>query len=322
MSALWMLILNKVLPLPYPTASFKDKTIIVTGANVGLGLEAGRHYVRLGAAKVIIAVRSLEKGEAAKRSIEESEKKKGVVEVWHLDLSNYESVKQFAKKVDTLPRLDILLENAGIAVPEFRWAEDNESTLTVNVVSTFLLALMVLPKLRESSTRYNTTPYLTIVSSEVHGWAKFAEQTSPNIFEKLNDKATANMGERYPLSKLLEVFYCRELATHMQHDGKQSNVIHNFVTPGLCHSELAREAGWGLAIMKFFLARTTEAGSRNYIAATTAGMESHGKYVDSCRLNEVDSNVTSEQGVKTQARIWDELNAKLERIQPGVTKNI
>ncbi len=185
------------LTLPYPQTPVTGLTVVVTGANVGLGFEAARHYVRLGAAKVIIAVRTIEKGEAAKKAIEESEKRQGIIEVWHLDLQSYESVKQFAKKVQDLPRLDIMLENAGIATRKFRRAEENESTLTVNVVSTFLLALLVLPKLRHTSTTFNTTPYLTIVSSEVHFFTSLPEKSSPNIFEKLNDEATADMEPRY-----------------------------------------------------------------------------------------------------------------------------
>lgn len=64
-----------------------------TGANVGLGKEATRHYVRLGASKVIIACRSVEKGESAKKDIETSTGRKGVLEVWQLDLQNYDSVR-------------------------------------------------------------------------------------------------------------------------------------------------------------------------------------------------------------------------------------
>ncbi|KAK5275948.1 hypothetical protein LTR16_011942, partial [Cryomyces antarcticus] len=82
------------------------KTIIVTGANVGLGFEAAKHFVRLGAEKVVLGVRSLEKGEAAKKRIEGREKRSGVVEVWIVDLLSYESVKEFAKRADGLRRLD------------------------------------------------------------------------------------------------------------------------------------------------------------------------------------------------------------------------
>ncbi|KAL8906732.1 MAG: hypothetical protein Q9207_001858 [Kuettlingeria erythrocarpa] len=274
------------LTLPYPQTPATGLTVVVTGANVGLGFEAARHYVRLGAAKVIIAVRTIEKGEAAKKAIEESGKRQGIIEVWHLDLQSYDSVKQFAKRIQDLPRLDIMLENAGIATRKYRRAEESESTLTVNVVSTFLLALLVLPKLRQTSTRFNTTPYLTIVSSEVHFLTSLPEKSSPNIFEKLNDEATADMDPRYPVSKLLEVFYCRELAPRMRQNASKANVVLNFVTPGLCHSELTREGSWSTYILKLLLARTTEVGSRNFLWATQAGPESHGGYIANCRVEE------------------------------------
>ncbi|KAL9599165.1 MAG: hypothetical protein Q9219_004032 [cf. Caloplaca sp. 3 TL-2023] len=307
--------------LPYPQTPVTGQTIVVTGANVGLGFEAARHYVRLGAAKVVLAVRTLEKGEAAKKAIEESEGRQGVVEVWHLDLQSYESVKEFAKRINGLPRLDIMLENAAIATETYRMAEEDEATITVNVVSTFLLALLVLPKLQETSTRYNVTPCLTVVSSDVHTWTTLPEKKNPDIFKTLSDEKTVDMKNRYPVSKLLEVLYCRELATRMT-QGTKPAVTLNFVNPGLCHSELAREAGLGLAILKFFFARTTEVGSRNYLWATQAGPESHGKYIDSCSLYDVAPFVTSKEGIQTQGRIWDELSGKLERIQPGILANV
>jgi len=93
--------------LPYPTADFSGQTIIITGSNTGLGLEAARHIVRLGAAKVILAVRTISKGEAAAKDIIESTKvKENVIEVWQVDLSSYESVKAFGARVQTLERLD------------------------------------------------------------------------------------------------------------------------------------------------------------------------------------------------------------------------
>ena len=182
--------------LPYPTSDFSGKTIIVTGSNVGLGLEAARHFTRLNADKVILGVRNLEKGEAAKKSIEETTNRLGIVEVWQLDLASYESTKQFVKRAEGLRRLDAVVENAGIATRRYQVAEDNESTITTNVISTYLLALMILPKLRETATKFNTTPHLTIVSSEVHSFTSFPEKNSPNIFKTLSDKETANMADR------------------------------------------------------------------------------------------------------------------------------
>lgn len=98
----------------HPTTDCTGKTIIITGGNVGLGKEAARHYVRLNAEKVIITSRSAEKGETAKRDIEASAKRTEVVEVWPLNLLDYDSVKAFAKRAMGLKRLDIVVENAGM----------------------------------------------------------------------------------------------------------------------------------------------------------------------------------------------------------------
>ena len=183
--------------LPYPTKDFSGQTIVVTGSNTGLGLEAARHFTRLNAEKVILAVRNLDKGEVAKNSIEESTQRHGVVEVWQLDLSSYESVKQFANRTSGLKRLDIFFENAAVATQNFRMAEDNELTITTNVVSTFLLGLLVLPKLRESATRFNITPYLNVTNSSVHALPTFPQRRDANILESLNHQETALMAERW-----------------------------------------------------------------------------------------------------------------------------
>lgn len=90
---------------------------------------------------------------------------------------------------------------------------------------------------------------------------------------------------RYNVSKLLEVFYTRELATRTKQNGKPEVII-NFLNPGLCHSSLSREAPFILEVMKFFLARSTEHGSRTLVHAAGAGSESHGQYLSSCRVFE------------------------------------
>jgi retinol dehydrogenase-12 len=197
MAALLRLASEKYWYMPkYPDQNFKDQTIIVTGANVGLGFEGAKHFVRLGAAKVILAVRSVSKGEEARKAIEASTGRAGVAAVWELDLGSYQSVKKFAERVNGLDRLDAVVENAGIAVLEFSTFEDNESTITVNVVSTFLLALLLFPKLRESSKATGVPSRLSIVSSAVHGWTNFEEHKADNIFDTINNKETAKMRER------------------------------------------------------------------------------------------------------------------------------
>jgi retinol dehydrogenase-12 len=151
-----------------PNTDCTGRTIIVTGGNTGLGKEAARHIVKLNAERVIITSRTTSKGEAAAKDIEQTTGRKGVVEVWDLDLQNYDNVKAFAERVKTLKRLDAIIENAGMSTMKFTEVAGNESTITTNVVSTFLLALLVLPKLQETARVYNIVPNLTIVSSDVH----------------------------------------------------------------------------------------------------------------------------------------------------------
>lgn len=289
--------------LPYPKADRSGQTLIVTGSNVGLGLEAARHFVRLNADKVILGVRSLERGEAAKLYIEETTKRQGVVEVWQLDLGSYESTKQFVKRAEGLKRLDAVIENAGISTAIYSISEDNEKTLTTNVISTFLLGIMILPKLRETAVKFNITPHLSIVSSEVHYFTNFAEKDDPDIFKTLNSKETANMSDRfvapenvklgpanvsrYNVSKLLEVFYTRELATRTKKNDKPEVII-NYLNPGLCHSSLVRgdDLLFIFSVLKFIIARSTEHGSRSLVHAAGAGSESHGQYLSNCLVDQ------------------------------------
>ena len=334
--------------LPEPTQSFHGQTIIVTGSNIGLGLEAARHFARLDATKVILAVRSIAKGEEAARSIHESTGRKGVCEVWQLDMGNFDSVKEFAQRAAKLERLDAVLENAGINTMEYVAMEGFESTIAVNVVGTFLLALNLLPILRKSGKKHGTVPRLTITSSDVHLWvsynhlylarsgtnrfrnqAAFAERHENSIFEALNnqDKYPKYKGDRYNTSKLLEVFTVRALAEKIATGphAKEPLIVNN-VNPGLCHSSLARNMTGPLGLIfsavKLILARKTEVGGATLVFAASAGEESNGQYMSECVVTPPSDFVRSGEGKKTQERVYTELLGVLEKIQPGISKNI
>jgi retinol dehydrogenase-12 len=181
----------------YPTHDFSGQTVIVTGSNVGLGLEAARHFARLNCAKLILAVRTISKGEKAKESILSSTKcTSDCIEVWPLDLSSSASVKAFAKRAEDLERLDIMVENAGLSAAGWEFMEGNEATLQVNVINTFLLALLMLPMLRKTAEKFGTTPHLEVVTSEAHFFPAFKERREDDIYAKLNDEKTFNLRER------------------------------------------------------------------------------------------------------------------------------
>lgn len=302
-----------------PTTSFAGQTIIITGSNVGLGKEAARHFAQLNAAKIILAVRNLKAGEDAKADILKTTKRESsVIEVWKLDLSSYDTVKAFAKRAESLERVDVLLENAAVAATKHSTAEGHELTITINVISTFLLALLMVPKLKETAQKFNVKPRISIVSSEVHAWTKFEERKSESIFDTLDETAEKNMGERYPTSKLLVVLSIRALAPKLQGTG----IILNNLNPGLCHSELGRDSGWVLWMLKLVLARSTEMGSRTLVAGAAAGEESHGTYMTDGHVAQdaLSDFVRSPEGDKAKEQVWSELKMILERIEPGVTK--
>lgn len=323
MATIWQFLYSQffVTP-PKPTGDYTGKTILVTGANVGLGKEAARHFANLGAAKVIIAARSIEKGEEAKRDIESTTKcGTDVIKIWQLDLSSYQSVLDFGARIDKeLPRLDSAVLNAGIAKGNFEIYEKDEATITVNVVSTFLLSLLLLPKLKQTAAEFNTRPTLTVVASEMHYWAKFEERHGDSIFDNMRVDNPKYYADRYPLSKLLNVLGVRAMAERRPVD--KIPVTINTVNPGLCHSELSRDAGFGMVIMKALLARSTEVGSRTLVNAGSAGPETHGEYMSDCQVTRTSDWSLSEEGHKTQERFWNELTAKLEAIKPGVTSNL
>ena len=186
--------------LPYPTYSFKGQTVVITGSNTGLGLEAARHIVRLGAAKVILAVRTISKGEKAVESIIESTRAaNNVLEVWPLDLTDYESINAFGARLQTLDRLDAFIQNAGIMELNFKLEQKSglESNIAVNSVGAVLAGLLALPKLRDTARQTGTRTRLSFVGSDTHLIAKCKEaKRGESLFDVFCDEKLTDMSDR------------------------------------------------------------------------------------------------------------------------------
>lgn len=107
-------------PLPVITGDLTGKTIVVTGANDGIGLEAAKHFAKMSPKKLILACRDLKKASAAVAEIGSA-----VAEAWQLDLSDFKSVAAFADRVESdLEHLDIVVANASIAAFEMSQTAD------------------------------------------------------------------------------------------------------------------------------------------------------------------------------------------------------
>lgn len=181
------------------------------------------------------------KGEKAKRAVLASapggELTSPTVEVWPVDMADYSSVLAFGHRAcSTLTRLDAVVLNAGVELTEFELAEGIESTLTINVVSPFLLAQLVLPKLGETGSAREVDTHLTFVGSMIHIFAKTKQlcgAKSGDILRTLSDPAQADMANRYFLSKLLLLLGVRDLAAKIDTsaEGKKARVVINCVNP-------------------------------------------------------------------------------------------
>jgi hypothetical protein len=192
-----------------------DKVCIVTGSNIGIGLETAKHLVRCSAARVILAVRNTKGGEQAKKEIEAETQRTGVIDVWHLDLASFASVKTFAQKASKkLDRIDFLVENAAVYLDQWTLSEGIETTVTVNVTSTMLLAAMLMPKLVETGRKHGSQPRLVFVGSMLGFTAKSELDkcsSGSSIYEGMNDPKRANMDQRYEAPLILRLRYDRHL---------------------------------------------------------------------------------------------------------------
>jgi len=263
--------------------SFKGRTVIVTGANVGLGYWAALKFVQFGATKVILACRTISKGEDAKRRIDAQTKRPETTEVWQLDMSNYESIKAFANRANThLESLDIACLNAGMMSMSFKRTDAGyEETMQVNVLSTTYLALLLIPKMRASKTA-SFTPVLEIVgSSNADIVSKLVSDTEP--FAAYNKPENFSSAGQYSTSKLFVNYVEQALVPLVANkETGKPDVFVTVVCPGACKSELARNAtAWYFVIFKAIFSliqRSSEEGSRTYISGVDQGEKLHGGF--------------------------------------------
>jgi NAD(P)-dependent dehydrogenase (short-subunit alcohol dehydrogenase family) len=257
--------------LEEPTASYDGRNVIVTGANVGLGYETALKFVKLGAAKTILAVRSIEKGNAAKKAIEDQTGRKDVVEVWQLDMLDYNSIRAFAKKAETLDHLDVVVMNAGVMriryeESKYGWEED----LQVNALSTTLLAVLLVSKLKESQGA-GFEPSMIFVSSGMHKTVK-PRIADGNLLEEYNTAKGFDGFEQYAISKLLVMVVVKKIAQMLENQ----HVKTTGVCPGAAVSDLARDyktfpVGQILSVVHFLFFRSAEEGARTFVNAVTKG---------------------------------------------------
>ncbi|KAJ7854123.1 hypothetical protein B0H13DRAFT_2358602 [Mycena leptocephala] len=305
--------------LPVTRADLVGRTFLVTGSNTGIGLALAIHLARLNPGHLILAVRDLRKGETAKQEIVAQTGFTGLLEVWELDMAEFGSVKRFAERANsTLKRLDGAVLNAGVHANKWDVTTDGwEKTASGILLLPLLHSTARLPPPHPDASQ--TPPHLTFTGSGALFLASFPEKTAPNILQVLNDEGKTNAKDRYPTSKLLDLFLAREIAGLPKAQG----VVVNVVDPGLCISELGRDMDLKPAVL-FILMRlgwTTAKGALNLLYAVLTPTPP-GAYISAGEIRQPSSWSRSRDGLRVQKQVWNEMMDVWRRIAPEVAEII
>ena len=232
------------------------KIAIVTGANTGIGFETARALAKKGA-RVILACRSREKGEAAVARIA-AEQPQSRAEFAALDLADLDSVRAFAESfVGQNDRLDLLINNAGVMMcPESKTAQGYELQFGVNHLSHFALTALLLPLLCTTPNARAVT-----VSSMAHRSGKMA-------FDDLNftSRGYSPMGA-YCQSKLANLLFTFELQRKLNVAGGDTIAV--AAHPGWTSTDLQRHTWWARMLNPLF-SMSPEKGALPTLRAATA----------------------------------------------------
>ncbi len=199
--------------------SVNTKTILITGANSGIGKATALQLARLGA-KVIMACRSTERGEQALQEIIKATGNEKT-ELGLLDLNSQASIRQFSEDFfKTHDRLDVLIHNAAnfdLALKKPELNQDGiETIFATNHVGPVLLTHLLLPLLQKSS----PSRILTVASKGLEAYPFLDVQ-----FDNLNGERKFSPQLAYYQSKLAQVMYTYDLAEELNGSGISVNCI-------------------------------------------------------------------------------------------------
>ncbi|XP_072015689.1 retinol dehydrogenase 11-like [Amphiura filiformis] len=220
-------------------ARLDGKTVIITGANTGIGKETARDLAARGA-RVILACRDVGKAQKAADYVKESTGNENII-IRKLDLASLASVRQFAKEIlEEESRLDILINNAGIMMcPQWETEDGFEMQMGTNHFGHFLLTMLLLDLIKKSA-----PSRIINLSSLGHNFAKDGID-----FEDIHYKKSYEPTIAYARSKLANIYFTKELAKRLKGTGVTSYAVH----PGAVETELGRNVSSAYPIFSFLM---------------------------------------------------------------------
>ncbi|KAI1287997.1 Retinol dehydrogenase 12 [Halotydeus destructor] len=284
-----------------------DKTVLITGANAGIGKETACDLARRGA-RVVMACRSLKRGNSAALDIIEATGNRNI-EVMQCDLSSLNSVEEFCKNYLQLEsRLDVLILNAGcIPAPGRHLTKDgNEVLFATNHLGHFLMVNLLLQRLKDCA-----PARIVVVSSILHHFGNIN-------FNNLNlEKYLLEPFYTYSNSKLANVLMMKELSKKLKNTGVTINAVH----PGLVITDINKDRPWWVRIwleppLVYLYGKNSKEGAQTSIhMAVSEQVEGlSGKYFADCKESWMSYKVHNDD---VAHRLW---NASLHLT--GLHKNM
>lgn len=244
-------LINKVRKLNYDEdlpQSMAGTVAVVTGGSRGIGWETAKTLIARGCH--VIVASSVANGPPMKQLREklirdlkkDSDPIKGKLDVWHLDLTSMDSVKQFAKRFsESGLHLNVLINNAGLMYAPHKLTVDRyESHWAINYLSHCLLVALLLPHLERTGAKSATKSRIINVASSTH----FARNLS---FDDLNGDKLYSPYHAYAQSKLAQIMFSYKLHQVMAASDKYNNVRVLALHPGVAKTELYEHVWWVVA---------------------------------------------------------------------------
>lgn len=276
----------------------RGKTVIITGANSGIGKALAGELLKL-QARVIMACRDRGRAEEAARDLRRGsgseEEEQGELVIKLLDLASLRSVRRFCEEItQEEPKIDVLINNAGIYQCPYTKTEDGfEMQFGVNHLGHFLLTHLLLDLLQKSA-----PSRIVVVSSKLYKYGNIN-------FEDLNSERSYDKAFCYSQSKLANLLFTLELANQLVGTG----VTVNALTPGIVRTNLGRHVQipflakplFNLASMAFFKSPLEGAQTPLYLACSPEVESVSGKCFANCKEEELLEKAKDPQAAK---RLW------------------
>ncbi len=286
------------------------RTFLVTGANTGIGFETARVLARKGG-RVLLGCRSEERAAGAIERIR-AESPEADVEFLPLDQADLASVRAAAERAAAEPRLDVLVNNAGImGVPRTLTVDGFEAQFAVNHLGTFALTGLLLPKLEETE------------GSRVVITASLAHRGGRIHWEDIDGAKVYSRQARYQQSKLANLLLMYELQRRLKARG--SRTIALACHPGLAQTEIGRAfplIQMAAPLVRAFFNTQAEGAWPTLMAATGTDVEG-ADYYGPARFGELSgpavkawSNPAS-RDPELGRRLW-ELSVEMTGVDPGI----